>query len=147
MSPSRFELREAVLRNPNGPELVGLVGAAVVVTASAGCSTSSPELAGVATGEGGGARPPAAGPTGVSTNSPDRGLAGLASSAQAIAGCAATPAIRTDVNPHTRANRRAPSSSYIPSSLTGGFKARCRCVGHSEENIGSQASCDNLECF
>ena len=82
MSPSRFELREAVLKNPNGPEPVALVGGAVAaVAASTGCSTSSPELAGVAVAAGAGA----AGPTGVSTNSPGCALAGVASSAQAVA--------------------------------------------------------------
>jgi hypothetical protein len=46
MSPSRLELREAVLKNPRGPEPLGLVDGAAAAT---GCSANSGCTAGAAT--------------------------------------------------------------------------------------------------
>jgi hypothetical protein len=98
MSPSRLELCEAVLKNPRGPEPLGAVdGAGAAPAALTGCSTSSPELAGAGVAA-------ALAPTGVSTNSPDVSLLAAASSAQAVTGCAARHAPRTNADPNLRAH-------------------------------------------
>jgi len=94
MSPRRLELCEAVLKNPSGPEPLGLAGAAAAA-APAGC----PELAGAGVGAAA-----ALAPTGVSTNSLEESLlAAAASSAHAVAGCAATQAPKTSADPNIRA--------------------------------------------
>jgi hypothetical protein len=100
MSPSRLELREAVLKNPRGPEPPGAGDATAAAGAAlTGCSTNSPELAGVVAGAAA-----ALAPTGVSTNSPDVSLLAAASSARAVTGCAARHAPRTNADPNLRAH-------------------------------------------
>jgi hypothetical protein len=51
------------------------------------------------------------------------------------------------VKTNFRASRRAAASLCIPSSLTGGFKARCRFAGYNEETTDPQASFGILEDF
>lgn len=83
MSPSRLALRDAVLRNPKGPEPLAPDKGAAAAFALTGCSMNSPEPAAAA----GAVVPPV--PTGVSVNSPELPTTGVEPGIGASAGGAA----------------------------------------------------------